>query len=100
MQITSPGTTSLGRIYSWLVIKNNKVVFNVGSPTRTKRSEHGAVESVPSLTFVDVASDSLFSWEMIDELRSDHLPFLINGGLDTKVERDYRASGNNSINPY
>ena len=46
---------------------------------------------VPTITFVDVARANRFSWEMINELRSNQMPVLIMGDIDTKVKYGYRV---------
>ena len=46
---------------------------------------NGAGVSVPDFTFVDAGIDNHFSLEAINEIGSNHLTILINGGLDAIV---------------
>ena len=49
--------------------------------------------NVPVLTYEITAIADQFLWKTIKQIGPDHLLILIMGGLDAKVERDYRASG-------
>ena len=73
-----------------LVEENEMAVLNDGKPTRAARFQQGCGLCAPDITIFNSEAADRFSWQSLNELRSDHSPILIKWNQLVKTERAQR----------
>ena len=76
-------------LYNW-VDENEMAVLNDGKPTRVAGFQQGCGLRAPDITIFNSAAADRFSWQPLNELSSDHSPFLIKWNQLVKTERTQR----------
>ena len=76
-------------LYNWAE-ENELAVINDVKPTRAARNQQGCGLSAPDITIVNSEAADRFSWQPLNELSSDHSPFLIKWNHLVKTERAQR----------
>ena len=72
-------------IQQWME-DTSRIPLNDGAATRFARYQQGQGCSSPDLTIVDASRTQHYSWSVLNELSSDHIPLLINWNQPVQVE--------------
>ena len=78
------------RIEEWMC-DEGLITLNDGSGTRYSRKEGEATCSAPDLTVIRMDMVEHFSWSVLHDLQSDHLPIKISWRKTFKVEKGKRS---------